>query len=370
MKFNVETGLLLSAIKSCTRIVGASDAYLSFDLNTKKETYRLSASVKGTDVAFTLPLSVVSKSKRENFTIDASVLVSALTGKKNVDIEVRTGSIEVSTGRYKASLATSDSAIDADETTEQQQQEEERKALKLDSTLIEYIRKILPAVELRSLLDSVPMPVSVRATSKGVTMCCYDSWHMSFTRTKKVTGDCEFTLPVASLSLLMREFSGGKPFDLSLSSSVLYAKNKTFELSMALPAGDERNVIPASDAFALADSTTDLNADTFTLHGSLAELITNFGSVAGKGDTVDFVVDRKSCTISVKTSTGSVQSQFKAESKKPLKFSTDIACFDDLLSKAGGSTGLEMSVVDGRKMYVKLGPVTHMIVLFDKEKSK
>lgn len=356
----LDNELLNNALTTVKATLG-QPGVIHFDLEGKS-ILKVSGSHKGTGVALYIPCKA-SKSEGA-FSIDHTNFTAALTGRKEIEIEIGGNTINLKGKRYKAELVT----VTAErEKVIPKKIREGEEGLKLSPELIEFIRSNISEIELHPILKTSSfMPIAVRSTKKGTIMACYDDWHMAFVISKKVTGKVAFSLPISSLSLLIKEFRG-KSYKIHLTDATLYAFNDSFELALPLPQQESQNVIPPDDAFESAFKIRKQTGIKIVLStDDMQSLAPNMEAVYKQGEHVDFKVEKSLCKIILKSTHGKVVSAVRCKSPKEINFTTGFGFLKDILTKMPKKK-IELTLVPQRMIFFSKGNRTFMLGLYEKE---
>lgn len=367
MIISIDTELLETAIGTVVKVAGLSSENSIAHFKLVDSMLQVSATNKGTGVAINVPCKVKEKSKYSAFAVSPSSLLSAITKRKSINLEISISTVKVTSDKYRADLVTTTSEPEiilpkdikeGDETT------------KLPSVLVEFIRENLSQVELKPILETYSyMPVAVQVTDKGAFLACYDNWHMAFVTNKKVTGKIKFCLPISSLTLLAKEFRG-KTYKMLVTESTLYAFNDSFELALTLPQQDVQNVIPPDEAYNLAmQIRKEKGIDIVLAAEDVLAISSNIDAVYKKGEHIDFDVDKTQCKVTLKSTYGRVSSIVRCKTQKPVSFRAGFGFFKDVLTKVSGSK-VEMTVVPDRMLFFTKNNRTYMLALIDREEKK
>ncbi len=364
MLVSIDTEVLDASIKTLTKVFTSSSNLLAHVDVVNKNTIRLSALMKGTGVAIYVPCEVEKKSDHRRFSLEPGSFLAAVTGRKNLKLEITGSTLKVRSDTYTAELVTTS----ADQDPILPDEIKNGKAMKLPNTLVEFIRNKLSDIELKPILDAYNfMPVAVRVTDSGALMACYDNWHMAFTYSKEVTGDLTFCLPASSLSLLTKEFRG-KSVRMNLTETTLYAFNDTFELALSLPQQDSQNTIAPENAFALADTIRKQKGISVKLSAEdVSAMATNIEAVYKKGEHVDFTVGKKECKVTIKSTHGKIATTLRCRSDQETEFRVGFGFLRDVIGKLTGSV-LEAEVVPDKMIFFKRGDKRFMLALLGKDK--
>lgn len=360
----IDTELLESAIKTVVKVTGVSAASSVAHFKLTENFLQVSASNKGTGVAINVTCKIKEKSKHTTFSVDPNSFLLAISGRKNIQLEINSSTVKITSNKYKAELVTTTAES---EPILSKEIKEGGDTVKLSPQLVEFIRDNLSQIELKPILETYSyMPVAIRVTDKGAFLSCYDNWHMAFVTNKKVTGKLNLCLPISSLTLLTKEFHG-KSYRMIATESTLYAFNDSFELALTLPQQDTQNIIPPEDAFNLAmQIRKEKGIEVLLAAEDVMSISTNIDAVYKKGEHIDFEVSKTACKVTLKSTYGRISSIVRCRAKKEIHFRAGFGFLKDVLTKISGNK-VELTVVPDRMLFFTKGSRTFMLALIDKD---
>lgn len=334
MRAQIDSAHIQEAIKIIQRLAPPTSGNVNIQLKDKKLMLRtqsdtaqcdliIPGTVKGDDAFFAVPLET---------------LRDATKGRNEIDMAFDKQMLNVSSGKYKVSMATVDAVLLEGE---EQQQEEEKKdskeaKWKVPQEHAQWLKEAVAQVSLKDTpLTQTFMPLSVRLTNKKAFVACHDTHRMSFVTSKDVTGDIEFTLPLATISAVLDIFHVA-PFTMTMTKSMLKVKNKVAEVRLSLPYSEDTEHFSIDEVMSIAKHTA-------ATDGSLIEI--------DRDDTIKFIdsakaisskerselhceVEKGQVTFKVRTANGSAREQFKAATKKKGQFKIDLEYFDEAVRKS------------------------------------
>lgn len=164
--------------------------------------------------------------------VDSSLLLSVLKGRTKVSLE-KSGSkfkfSEIGGRKYKGDVAMTE-ALDVSFGTAAANE----KSIKIGKEACKVLDTAIKAIALNNLYTDAPMYVWVLSGKDGLTVMCFDDYHLAFFRDTSTTmGKLEFQLSLQTFQIL-NKLSDGQPYRLELDEGTLTAYNSTFRASMPL----------------------------------------------------------------------------------------------------------------------------------------
>lgn len=350
MQIQIEGAALESAVKAVGRIT-SNASMLTFTVVNSSQ-IRVEGSNKGTSMSKRVPCSVTTKSDNKQFSVAPASILAALTKRNELKLTIKKGLVQI-TGEKGYYVELISSEVDNQPVIpEEIKSGKDSKGILITQDTLAFVGKNLPLIELKPIFDyDAFMPVALRLTSKGATLVCYDNWHMACVTSKAIKGDMQLCLPVSSLLQLTQEFQD-QEYTLRLTDSVVYAYNKSFELSMAIPQADGQNVIAPDSAFDLVTSLRKLEGVSITLNNEDVQTISeNLTAVyRNKSEHVQFDVTKDKCMVTFKTTNGQVKAAVRCKSETSLMFRISYTLFKDVLRKATDSK-IELTVVPDKMLF-------------------
>ena len=258
------------------------------------------------------------------FSLPLEALRDATKGRKELELKWDGNILNITTPGYKADLLTSDplgrDELDKVEATE----------LTLSAEHGVWLRSAIAGVALRpTAILSNYMPVTVKLTSKGAFVACYDTQHMAFTNSGEVTGNLSFTLPLDKMQTILDVFANVS-MKIRLSSSRVEIRNKLAVVSMSLPSMDD--TISADDVISKAKEAAKAKGVALTLPADKVNaFLENARSVMGKerGEIIG-TCEGTSLKLFIQTVRGKVAASIKSSTKGSVKFKVDFDYFQEL----------------------------------------
>lgn len=328
MKFSLESDIVNEAIRVALRLsppitgnftleVSDHQLYLHSVDSLSRCSILIPAPVDGEDTTFAIP---------------AVALKDAISGRKDLIFEFDGSLLTIKSGRYRVQLTTLDAiAVEREDVT--------GKPWTVSIEQLSWLKNAVAAVYLKPTQNITSfMPVSVQLTDRSAFVACADANHMMFTRTKEVTGDLEFTLPIDTLTAVLDTFNKVQ-CKMLLTGSALHVKNKLVDVSLALPATDDDSVIGISMLREKAQESLKVDAQSIDLKKKeVQDFLANARSVSDKSRSeVQVRCEPGFVTLTVKTTLGTAKSKIEAATKLDAEFKIDAEYLEEAVRKSGES---------------------------------
>ncbi len=160
----------------------------------------------------------------------SQALLAAIRNRKEISLGYENGSLVIrGKGGYKAEVMMNEPTA-----VPEVLKQENSKAIKFDEDTWKWIGESINRLRISvtsSSLDDVTFLCSI--TSKGAFAVAYDMQHMAFATSKRLKGDVQFSLPLSTASLLVKDLPsmGAK---ISLSDTSVNFDHKQFKAQIAL----------------------------------------------------------------------------------------------------------------------------------------
>lgn len=333
MQIVIENSVIQEALRVVTKLAPPVSGNVTITSDGKKIFMHSNSEVSRCSV--NMPAEVSGKAA--NFAIALTTLRDATKGRSKLVISYDKTLCKVKSGNYTGDLATVD-AVDMEQETE-----EKGEAMQLTGEQATWLRSAVSTVALKptALLASF-MPVSIKLTSKGAFVACYDSNHMAYINSSEITGDMQLRLPLDTLSNVLDAFNNG-PCKLQLSKANLYVSNKLVKVVLALPQEDEAD-IKIEDIINLAKGSKEAKGAEFeTEKVGIAALLDNARAVATKERSeIKLIPEAGKLRLEVTTTNGTVKGVVKASCKQQGKVLVDFEFFDEAIRKSGESVVIKV----------------------------
>lgn len=356
MKIKIDSDLLSSAVKAMVRLVQAQ----TLAIEVKGTLVNITGTGNGNSCLFTVPCETTEKKGTSAFSIDTNALLGAVSKRKVLELTIEESSVEVKSGRYKASLMVHQHEKIA---VVPEEVRADKGGLKLKDKFLKRLREVLPKIELKPLLAMYDyVPLGVKATKEGTFVACFDDFQSAFMADKELTGNVEFTLPSNVFSMIAREIKD-QDYVMAVTDTAIYAFNDMFELALARPQ-QEGNQVTLDQMLSLykdLKKRKDFVKISIKTEG-IKSLLENGKAIYEKDSTFTFKTSGDKCQLSLKSSFGTVQDFVKLDEKpsKDIEFTCDFNFFSTLLEKAPAT--LELRV--GKEMLLFSNkPVTYLLSL-------
>lgn len=259
------------------------------------------------------------------FAVPMMAIRDAIKGRKKISLKMANSVLSVKSGNYQADLAILDS-IPSDNPDE-----EAISKWKVDQDQRDWLKQSIKDVALKpTAILSSWIPVGVCIDSKGAFVACYDEQHMSWVKTKKVTGDINCVLPLDTIQSIIEVFRSG--FLLVQGKSSIRIKDKLTSVVLSIPSTED---VPALDM--VKEKVTEaskMKSDDITISKNhVTDFMYNAKAVLTK-ERAELVVkaDGKKCSLLIQTVNGKVENTIKCTGNA--SFKVDLEYFQELIGKA------------------------------------
>lgn len=289
------------------------------------------------------------------FAVSLQAVKDAIKGRSKITIVYANAAMTIQSGQYKADLSTMD-VIPFDK---DQDSGEEATEWKLSAEQAEWLRKSLKDVALKpTTILSSWMPSGIRLTDKGAFVVCYDTQHMSWITTKKITGKLDCVLPIDVMQSIAEVFHKSN-FVISQSKTFIKVRNKTVSVVLNIPSTEDIPTLAQVQSKIKEASTL----ETTTLEcakSDITSFMDNARAVVSKERAeLEVKASKGKIELFIKTVQGQMRNQFKG--KGELAFKVDFEYFQELISKAPDQ--VVMNVVQDAFMSLKLNNSSAMVAL-------
>lgn len=347
MKISLELDALNSAFDTVTKLAPPSSGNIT--ISSVKGRVSVVSLSDISRCAIVLPCKVDTDG---DFAVPLQALRDAVKGRKELVLNYANTMLNITSGSYKAVLATVDvvplDELDKEETVE----------WKITAEQGDWLKTALKAVALKpTVLLSSWMPAGIKLTDKGAFVACFDTQHMSWVNSKEITGDFECVLPIDTMQNIMDAFSKSA-FVLEQGKSFITVRNKLTKVVLNVPTTDDlpslqqvrEKIIEAGKVKAATFTFAKADLDAF-LANSKAVLSKERAELVVEGD--------KEIRLSIKTVQGEVKAKLKGTGKGTFKI--DLEYLQELTSKAPEE--ITLNVVDGAFLSSKLNHSSAIVAL-------
>lgn len=355
MQIKMDADVLSSAIKAMIRLVQAQ--VVSFEVTNG--TLNITGTGNGNSCMMTVPCKVTDKKGAGTFALDATVFLTSVAKRKEIELTIDESSVMVKASRYEATLLVH--AYEALEVVPKEVREE--KGLKLKDKFLKALRTNLTKIELKPLLAVYDyVPIGIKATPEGTFAACFDDFQSAFFFDKEMTGKIEFTMPSNVFTLIAREIKD-QDYIMAVTDTAIYAYNDMFELSLAR-AQQEGNQVTLDQMLELHNDLKgrkDFTKISIKTEG-IKSLLDNGKAIYEKDSTFTVKTNGDKCQLSLKSSFGQVKGMVMLDEKpkKDVEFTCDFNFFATLLDKAPATLNLRV----GKDMLLfNNGAVTYLLSL-------
>lgn len=348
MRIQLELQTLQASLDIITKLAPPISGNITFSSDGKK--VRLISGAELSRCTTVVPCEV---DKKGEFAIPLQVLKDATKGREKIDLLYKNSILVISSGRYKAELSTVD-VIPLDEL-----EDEDGHEIRLEQDQSAWLRKALKDTALKpTALFSSWMPVGVKFSPKSAFVCCYDTQHMNWSTTKKVTGDFECVLPIDTMMAIVELFHK-LPFTIRQTKTRVEVKTKYTQIYLNTPTLDD---LPSlSDVQEKIKEASKLDSSTFRFDKlSFLTFLDNAKAVVGKERAeVKVVAQDKRIATTIQTGQGIVSAEIKGKGNGGFK--VDYEYLVEGLNKANEQ--VELNVVQDAFLSMKLASSSIIIAL-------
>lgn len=350
-KININGTALGQALAAVSKIAVAADNNITFEGQGGKLVLHSFSDINR--AAITVPCEISGKDFEFALPLDA--IRDAIKGREELDMGWDGSKLLVKAkGGYTAELIT------LDPLTRDTMEKVDSQEWRLSPEQGVWLKTAVAEVALRpTTLVSSFIPVSVKLSSKGAFVACYDNQHMAFLRSDEVQGELELTVPLDSLSLIL-DVLANQAFKIRVSKARVELRSKSTLAVLGVPDMD--------DGVSIADVQTKakevVSAKGIQVQAAKSDVLAfldNARAVIGKERAeLEIVTKENKVKLTVKTVRGTSSAIVKADVGKEFSIKVDYEYFDELLRKVKGEA-LNMAVVGQAFMSFK-DDVKHQLV--------
>lgn len=348
--FTIDADFLINALTSVSTLAASNVVTLR---SIDSELWLFSKAANGV-AAHILP---APKLKDFFVIVETDSLRSAIQGRKEVTLLLKDEVLQIKSGSFKVSLTPV-------EGLEEGYDIPRLKGTKSKFTGEEsaWLADAIKAVSITPSIATFMLPLGLKMTSKGSIVTCYDTFKISYLKSKSITGDGTFILPLATIQSLMSVF-GKRSFTLVVSDHNILAYDSNTRFLTALPQEDKENSI-SFDAV-LERTSTKIGENVLTLGSQDLNLfLTSLRSIkSAEATSVKVEANNSKVTFKVQTTKGSIQETLPNKTPCTLSTSFNLLYLEDAIKKCKEELkiSIEESVAlittDRAKMLVSLDNV-------------
>jgi hypothetical protein len=289
------------------------------------------------------------------FAVSLQAVKDAVKGRNKITIVYANAAMTIQSGSYKADLSTMDVIPYGDD----QDSGEEANQWKLSAEQADWLRKSLKDVALKpTTILSSWMPSGIRLTDKGAFVVCYDTQHMSWVTTKKITGNLDCVLPIDVMQSIAEVFHKSN-FTISQSKTFIKVRNKTVSVVLNIPSTDDIPTL-AQVQSKIKEASAIKSATLECLKADLLGFMDNARAVVSKERAeLEIKAGKGKIELFIKTVQGQMRSNIKGRGETSIK--VDFEYFQELVSKAPDQ--ITMNVVEDAFISVKLANSNAIVAL-------
>lgn len=331
MRFQLDSDIVNEAIRVALRLSPPITGNFTFEISDNQIYLHSVDSLSRCSILIPAPVD----GEDTTFAIPAVALKDAISGRKELTFEFDGSLLTIKSSRYRVQLTTLDAiAVEREDTT--------GKPWTVSIEQLTWLKNAVAAVYLKPTQNITSfMPVSVQLSGKSAFVACADANHMMFTRTKEITGDMEFTLPIDTLTAVLDTFNKVQ-CKMLLTGSALHVKNKLVDVSLALPAPDD-DLIGIDMLREKAQESLKVDAHSIEVKKSEVQgFLSNARSVSDKSRSeVQVKCEPGFVTFTVKTTLGTAKSKLEATTKLDAEFRIDGEYLEEAVRKSGDSVQIK-----------------------------
>lgn len=324
MEIKVPSDVLAASIRTIVRLAPPEQGHLT--LEVKGSNFYLH-SVGALSKA---RVQVAAKAKGDGaFSVSLDAIQTAVKGRSELTLEQESGNLQLTSGRYKASLPTFDPVI------EQERLSKKVKGISIDADTAQWLKASATKVELQhNDLVSSFMPLGILATKRGTYVACYDSFHMSVAASKSIKGDYELLIPIKSMQTVLDVFSVSD-FELQITESALLCGNPQILVEFILPDTSGGDLPTVKEAVKRCVQAFKSDGTALTIaRAELLSFLDNARAVAVRERSeIEVKAKAKETTLRVSTANGDVTATIPSKGKSQ-NFKVDLINFESVVRKA------------------------------------
>lgn len=335
MQCTIDTDTIQEALRVVSKLAPPNEAGNVTIQSTGSKVFMHSA----TDVnmcSVLMPAEVFGKAV--TFAISMEALRNATKGRKSLSIAYDKTMLKIKSGAYMAELATVDplNIEDSDES-------KMSKPTTLEPEQATWLKAAVAAVSLKpTIAVGAVMPVSVKLTSKGAFVTCYDRDHLSYVSSKEISGDMDITLPLDTFASILDTFYKSK-FKIEVTNARINVASKLVKVSLAR----------------MQIASNELTVDQVISTVKAATEAKGYAVKAPKKDLLDFIDNAKAVTskdrselnikaedgklkLEVAAVSGKTKAVVKAEVSKSFQTRLDYEQVEEAVRKSGDEVSFKM----------------------------
>lgn len=316
----IDSTILLNAISSVSSLAPDPNVILR---SVNSELWLFSKSPSGI-AAHLLP---APKMKDFFVIVEVESLKAAIQGRGEVTLSLKEEVLRIKAGSFNASLSPVEGLEEGLELPFLKGHKSKFKGE--DST---WLTDAIKAVAVSPTLPTV-LPLGIKITSKGSAVVCYDSYKISFIKSKSLVGDSTFVLPLPVVQSLMSIFGKGA-FTLVVSESNVLAYNENIRFLTSLPQQDPNSLSISLDAV-LERMNTKITDNLITFDSK--ELSLFLGSLrsikSSESVSVDVTAEGSKVTLFVQTAKGKIKEVLKNSTPCDIKTAFNLLYLEDSIKK-------------------------------------
>ena len=327
MRFSTDSDIVNEAIRVALRLSPPITGNFTFEVSDHQLYLHSVDSLSRCSILIPAP---VDADEDTSFAIPATALKDAISGRKDLTFDFDGSLLTIKSGRYRVKLTTLDSiGIEREEVR--------GKPWHVTVEQLAWLKNAVASVYLKPTQNITSfMPVSVQLTDRSAFIACADGNHMMFTRTKEVTGNMEFTLPIDTLTAVLDTFNKVE-CKMLLTGSALHVKNQLVDVSLALPAVKEESVIGIDLLREKAQEAIKADGQSVQIKKKeVMDFLSNSRSVSDKSRSeLQIKVEPDFVTFTVKTTIGTARAKIQADTQLDAEFRIDSEYFEEAVRKSG-----------------------------------
>lgn len=346
MRVKTDASILLNQLTIISKLVNPTSGNVSLQVKDSN-LYLFSVNDMATFQSV-VPSDIVEG--EASFGVSIEGLKTLLRKRSKVELQYINTMLVVSEKGYRAQLATVD-PVEQQALAERNVDKLKGKKWKLSADQSKWLNTSVNEVNLKVVEALSPfMPITVKITDKGAFIACYDNNHMSFIRSKEMTGDLDVTMPASTFAPVLEAFAGSNLM-MEVCESALVLKNKVLKISMSLPNVD--TYIPVTELLKLANQSLASDHQLLTLNReTLIDFMDSCKAVATKERSeLKVKASGKKVVLTVGTIAGNINQNLSLAKAINLEFSLDFSYFQEAVTKSIGEE-LEIRVIKDSSLIV------------------
>lgn len=338
MRVVTDARMLLKQLNVITKLAASDSGNVSLEIGENLKLYSINQLANYQSI---VPCEKIEG--EAEFAVNIEAFKTLLRGRTRIELQYINTMLVVSEKGYKAELVTTD-AVESQSYKNLSMEKVDGHVWKIDSEQGQWLNKSCKEVQLKVIEALSPfMPLTVKITSKGAFLACYDNNHMSFLRSKETTGDIDFTMPADTLISVLDCFVGSN-YTIEVGDQIMEVRSKLLKVRTNLPNAD--SYLSVDELLGLANKTLKQDKEIIKIDRErFIQFLNSCAAVATKERSeLKMKASGKKLNLSVKTIAGNIVQNIPLEESCDCDFSLDFTYMQEAVNKVKTET-VEIGVI-------------------------